>query len=98
MVRITADLLGEALSLLPQDVCLYDRSGATPAPFGHGSCFMGAGTPVNVFDLQTGARRSATRQDVRDLVCLQDALPNVDVVRPTVTATDQGECSDLIEI
>jgi trimethylamine:corrinoid methyltransferase-like protein len=59
---------------------------------------MGAGTPVNVFDLQTGVRRPATRQDVRNLVTLQDALPQVDIVRPTVTATDCGACSDLVEI
>jgi trimethylamine--corrinoid protein Co-methyltransferase len=59
---------------------------------------MGAGTPVNVLDLETGARRPATRQDVRNLVRLQDALSNVEIVRPTVTATDQGECSDLVEI
>jgi trimethylamine--corrinoid protein Co-methyltransferase len=98
MVRVTADLLDEALSRMPHDVCLYDRSGSTPVPFGRSPYFMGAGTPVNVLDLQTGARRSATRQDVRDLVCLQDALPNVDIVRPTVTATDQGTCSDLVEI
>jgi trimethylamine--corrinoid protein Co-methyltransferase len=43
-------------------------------------------------------RRAATRQDVRSLVTLQDALPQVDIVRPTVTATDCGECSDLVEI
>jgi trimethylamine--corrinoid protein Co-methyltransferase len=35
---------------------------------------------------------------VRDLVVLQDALPQVDIARPTVTATDRGECSDLVEI
>jgi trimethylamine--corrinoid protein Co-methyltransferase len=63
-----------------------------------GSCFMGAGTPVKVFDLATGIRRPATRQDVCNLVTLQDALPQVDIVRPTVTATDQGDCSDLVEI
>jgi trimethylamine--corrinoid protein Co-methyltransferase len=98
MVRVTADLLETALHCLPKDVVLYDRAGETPAPFERGSCFMGAGTPVNVLDLQTGLRRPATRQDVRDLVLLQDALPQVDIVRPTVTATDQGECSDLVEI
>ena len=62
MVRITTELLDEALSRLPRDVCLHDRSGTTPVPFGHGSYFMGAGTPVNVLDLKTGARRPATRQ------------------------------------
>ena len=98
MVRITTELLDEALSRLPRDVCLHDRSGTTPVPFGRSSYFMGAGTPVNVFDLKTGARRPATRQDVRDLVRLQDGLSNVEIVRPTVTATDQGTCSDLVEI
>jgi trimethylamine--corrinoid protein Co-methyltransferase len=51
-----------------------------------------------VVDLETGERRSATRQDVRKFVTLQDALPEVDIVRPTVTATDMGEASDLVEI
>jgi trimethylamine--corrinoid protein Co-methyltransferase len=98
MVRITTELLDEALSRLPRDVCLHDRSRTTPVPFGRSSYFMGAGTPVNVLDLKTGARRPATRQDVRGLVRLQDALANVEIVRPTVTATDQGTCSDLVEI
>ncbi len=98
MVRVTSELLEIALAHLPHDVKLYDRAGETPAPFERGPCFMGAGTPVNVFDLETGLRRPATRQDVRNLVILQDALPQVDIVRPTVTATDQGDCSDLVEI
>jgi trimethylamine--corrinoid protein Co-methyltransferase len=98
MVRVTAEHVETSLARLPRSVRLYDRKGETPAPFGSASCFMGAGTPVNVFDLETGERRPATRRDVRDLVRLQDGLSQVDVVRPTVTATDQGECSDLVEI
>ncbi|UCG25712.1 MAG: trimethylamine methyltransferase family protein [Chloroflexota bacterium] len=98
MVRLTPDLLEDALDGLNRDVTLYDRAGATAAPYRQQSCFMGAGTPVNVFDLETSQHRPATRQDVRQLVTLQDALPQVDIVRPTVTATDQGDCSDLVEI
>jgi trimethylamine--corrinoid protein Co-methyltransferase len=98
MVRVTSELLETALEHLPRDVTLYARAGETSAPFERGPCFMGGGTPVNVLDLETGRRRPSTRRDVRDLVILQDALPQVDVVRPTVTATDQGECSDLVEI
>jgi trimethylamine--corrinoid protein Co-methyltransferase len=98
MVRITQDLLAQALRTLPRDVLLYDRPREDPAPFRHNSCFMGAGTPVNVLDLSSGERRPATRQDVCNFVTLQDRLPEVDIVRPTVTATDQGECSDLVEI
>jgi trimethylamine--corrinoid protein Co-methyltransferase len=98
MVRLTPDLLETALAGLNRDVKLYDRSGNGPLPLDRGSCFMGAGTPVNVLDLDSGARRPSTWQDVRNLVVLQDALPQVEIVRPTVTATDCGESSDLVEI
>ncbi|MGD8750100.1 MAG: trimethylamine methyltransferase family protein, partial [Anaerolineales bacterium] len=98
MVRITPDLLAAALGSLPKDVRLYSREGKALTRFGVDPCFMGAGTPVNVFDLQSGTRRSATRQDVQQLVAIQDALSQVDIVRPTVTATDQGEFADLVEI
>jgi trimethylamine--corrinoid protein Co-methyltransferase len=98
MVRVTADLMQSALAGLNRDVRLYDRAGQKVVPYQERSCFMGAGTPVNVFDLVTGKHRPATRQDVRQLVALQDALPQIDIVRPTVTATDQGVCSDLVEI
>lgn len=98
MVRVTPDLLEAALKTLPKDFKLYDRLGQTAFIFPNRSTFMGAGTPVNVFDLHSGTRRSSTRRDVCDLVLLQDALPQVDITRPTVTATDQGECSDLVEI
>jgi trimethylamine--corrinoid protein Co-methyltransferase len=98
MVRVTSEMIDTALSRLPHDVRLYDRSGEQPAPFKRGSCFMGAGTPTHVFDLQSGEKRPATRADVRNLVILQDALTQVDIVRPTVTATDQPNGSDLVEI
>jgi trimethylamine--corrinoid protein Co-methyltransferase len=98
MVRVTRSLVQSALTGLNRDVKLYDRAGQKVVPYQQRSCFMGAGTPVNVFDLVTSKHRPATRQDVRQLVALQDALPQIDIVRPTVTATDQGECSDLVEI
>ncbi|HBX68303.1 MAG TPA: hypothetical protein DEH25_02650 [Chloroflexi bacterium] len=98
MVRITPDLLNTALQALPREGKFYNRKGEILTQFGVDSVFMGAGTPVNVFDLHTGEHRSATRQDVRQLVAIQQALPQVDVVRPTVTATDQGDLSDLVEI
>lgn len=98
MVRITPALLEQALDTLPRDVRLYGRDGGEPVPYDRHSCFMGGGTPVNVLDLDTGQRRPATHRDVVDLVRLQDVLPGVEVVRPTVTATDRGPCSDLVEI
>ncbi len=98
MACITNDLLDEALRALPKNVKLYERGSQVGLDFKDHSYFMGAGTPVNVQDIDTGERRAATRQDVRNFVTLQDALPQVDIVRPTVTATDVGEFSDLVEI
>jgi len=98
MVRLSPELLDQALKNLPKDFKLFNRDGELLTKFGQEACFMGAGTPVNVFDLHTGEHRSSTRADVRQIVTIQDALSQVDIVRPTVTATDQGEFSDLVEI
>jgi trimethylamine--corrinoid protein Co-methyltransferase len=51
-----------------------------------------------VFDLHSGQRRPSKRQDVIDMVRLEDGLPNVDIVRPTMTATDVEGDSGLVEI
>lgn len=98
MVRFRPDDLDELLRRVPRDLKLYARDGKTPVPFDEGPCFMGSGTPVMVFDLKTGERRPSTRQDVVDMVRLEDALPNVDIVRPTMTATDVPGDSGPIEI
>jgi trimethylamine--corrinoid protein Co-methyltransferase len=98
MVRFPADVLDELLQRAPPDLKLYARDGETPVPFDAGPRFMGSGTPVMVFDLGTGERRPSTRQDVIDMVRLEDALPNVDIVRPTMTATDVPGDSGLVEI
>lgn len=103
MVRFPHHALDELLTRVPQGLKLYHRDGHTPVPFETGSCFMGSGTPVMVFDLHTGERRPSTRQDVIQMVLLEDALPNVDIVRPTMTATDvpathAGGDSGLVEI
>jgi trimethylamine--corrinoid protein Co-methyltransferase len=98
MVRLIPEWIDEALKTLPSDVSLHNRLREKLPQFGKNPCFMGAGTPVNVFDLHSGEQRAATRRDVRHLVTIQDALPQVDIVRPTVTATDQGAYADLVEI
>ncbi|MBG7610547.1 MAG: trimethylamine methyltransferase family protein [Anaerolineae bacterium] len=98
MAKITQELLDTALKTLPKDFKLFSRTGSQKLDFSNGSYFMGAGTPVNVLDLENGVRRSATHKDVCNLITIQDALSDVDIVRPTVTATDMGENSDLVEI
>jgi trimethylamine--corrinoid protein Co-methyltransferase len=98
MVRIPGDLVPPALDSLPKNIALHNRSRTYSHNFVDKTCFMGAGTPVSVTDLESAERRDATRADVAQLVRLQDALPQIDIVRPTVTATDLGGNSDLVEI
>jgi trimethylamine--corrinoid protein Co-methyltransferase len=98
MVKATQELVDAALKSLPKDVELFDRTASMKLDLNSSSYFMGAGTPVNVLDLENGNRRNATHKDVCQFITLQDALSAVDIVRPTVTATDVGENSDLVEI
>jgi trimethylamine--corrinoid protein Co-methyltransferase len=98
MVRFPPEALDELLGRAPRTLDLYARDGQSTVPFNQGPRFMGSGTPVAVFDLETGERRPSTRQDVIDMVRLQDALPEVDLVRPTMSATDLPGDSSLVEI
>ncbi len=103
MVRFPPEALAELLKRAPPDLKLYQRDGETPVPFEAGPRFMGSGTPVMVFDLHTGERRPSTLQDVINMVRLEDALPNVDIVRPTMTAVDVSQAiaegdSGVVEI
>ncbi len=61
MVRTSEDLLYEAMSTLPRDISLYSRGGQEGLDFKRHSYFVGAGTPVNVQDLDNDERRAATR-------------------------------------
>lgn len=98
MVKVTQELLNTALKSLPKNVGLFCRDGSNKLDFSNSTYFMGAGTPVNVLDLENGERRNATHTDVCNFVTIQDALPEIDIVRPTVTAMDLGGNSDLVEI
>ena len=53
MVRIPFELVNQALETLPKDVKLYHRNSVETPISNLQSCFMGAGTPVHVFDLKT---------------------------------------------
>ena len=52
MVRVSEELLNTALKSLPKDVALFNRDGSVKMDLGKDSFFMGAGTPVNVLDLE----------------------------------------------
>ena len=54
MVRLTKDHVETALDTLQKDIQLYDRSSEICFPLGGSSYFMGAGTPVNGLEFDSG--------------------------------------------
>ena len=57
----------------------------------HSFRFHNSGGLPFTLDLDSGRRRRATRQDIADMSCLLDALPNVDVIIPMYSAQDVPE-------
>lgn len=90
----------EALKLVPKKVTLGARDPAhtmqlTAEERLH---FMPSSTGVAVIDVETQRRRPSTSLDVEDLVRVQQQLPEVEVVRAMVTATDSPPLqADLFE-
>jgi len=80
-VRIPAWLVEEAVRLAPKTITLYDRLG-NPRLYLEGSNhYYGCGSDMrNTIDLETGQRRPNLFKDVKELIKLQDCLPNIDLV------------------
>jgi len=74
----------------PKELTLASRDGKNdlphPAKVSYGAT---DGQPVEVFDLETGARRYSTYADCIQLAKLGDALPQVQLYWPMVAATDK---------
>ncbi|MGD8397304.1 MAG: trimethylamine methyltransferase family protein [Anaerolineae bacterium] len=65
------------------------RDGSPAYTLGDGQVrFHNGGGQPDVLDLDTGARRRATLQDVADVTRLLDALPNVDQITPLFSPQD----------
>jgi len=78
MVRIPRSMLEDAIDAAPSRVVLCGREEKHDLVLEGKRTYLGTGgTVLNVLDLETGARRPSTLQDVRDLARLVDALDNV---------------------
>ena len=67
MVRLSLGQVEQALKNLPKEMKFYNRDGEQLTKFGQEACFMGAGTPVNVFDLHSGELYPSFRGGMRNL-------------------------------
>jgi trimethylamine--corrinoid protein Co-methyltransferase len=81
--------LMEWVKKAPHELVLASRDGKNDLPHPTKVSYASTdGQPVEVFDLETGARRYSTLADCVQLAKLGDALPQVNVYWPMVSATD----------
>jgi len=97
--RLPRDLVARCLKSAPAKVLLAARDPAHDVWLGDGSLsFTSDGTATYVIDDQTGERHEGTADDLRTIMRLFDALPNVDYVWPTISARDLNPVTANLEI
>jgi trimethylamine--corrinoid protein Co-methyltransferase len=109
MMRGLGCQIKEDRTYIPEDVVAWALENVTPQRDFHNADgsyafslekrrfrFHNSGGLPFTYDLETGRRREATRQDIADMSRLLDALPNVDVVIPMYSAQDV--CGELLAV
>ena len=87
--KLPWELVERCLAQLPGEVFLAGREPAFDCTVGAGRMLaVTDGTATYMLDDLTGERREGTKEDLRRLATLFDALPEVDFVWPTVTPSD----------
>jgi len=87
IVRIPAGVVRRLVGLAPARMRLGARAGDTLVT-GERPLLTTDGCCTEIFDLQTGERRSTTGEDVAAISRLVDALPEIDFCWPAVSAQD----------
>ncbi len=89
LVRIPPHLVEWALRTAPKTVTIFDRNGNRAMTLGGYRTYFGVGSDcMNVYDLETGRRRTAILDDVVSGVRLVDALPNLSFVMSMFLPSD----------
>jgi trimethylamine:corrinoid methyltransferase-like protein len=100
-VRFEADLVEECLETTSKSARVWNRDGTGYRDFEEGTTsFMPGMTCIQVFDLESGALRSSTREDIATIARVADALPNIDgvcvPVKDVPDATLHGEIGEFV--
>jgi trimethylamine--corrinoid protein Co-methyltransferase len=92
LVRVPAHLVEWALRTVPKNITIFDQKGRRAMSLGGYRSYFGVGSDCShVYDLDTGLRRRAVRNDVLRGVRLVDALPNLDFVMSMFLPSDVPE-------
>ncbi len=80
-VRFPPELVWESIKSVAKTVKLWDRSGSNFIDIDNQHTWFIAGmTAINVFDLESGEKRSSNRDDLVTITRVADSLPNIDAV------------------
>jgi trimethylamine--corrinoid protein Co-methyltransferase len=92
MVRIPAYVVEAAVRSAPSTVVLAGRDPANDFVMGPGRVgFTNFGEGIKIVDVETGAVREPTKQDVGDSARVVDALPEIDVYERAIGASDVAQ-------
>jgi len=103
VVRFPRDLVQKAIASAGRSVELWDRSGANAIEFSDGNTILMAGvTCLNVQDLESGAPRPATKEDLATITRVADALGEIDGVCLPCKIADEadvyGEVTEFVTL
>jgi trimethylamine--corrinoid protein Co-methyltransferase len=88
-VRFPAPMVEGAIALVPPAFTLGARGPGLDLVIDGSAGYLSTdGTPAEVVDLRTGARRPSTLADLRDATVLGDAVPEIGYLWPAVAPTD----------
>ena len=91
-VRIPVSMVERAIGSAPGKFSMYDREGNYAFEIGGRASVFGPGSDcLNILDHRTRVRRDPTVQDLRELVTMCDALPNIDFVMSMVLPADVAQ-------
>lgn len=89
VARMPEQVIKEALEHAPSKVTLCARDPKRDVRLENGRVhFMPSGVGVYIYDLETGVRRTATREDTVNVSKIVDALPNIHVLQVMVSPGD----------
>ena len=99
IVRLSPDLVTEAMSHAPRSYLLAGRAEGTDLLLDGTSSYFGTdGCGVKTVDLETGERRPSTKEDVARMARVADALSSIAFYWPLVSAQDYGRIAPLHEL
>lgn len=96
VVKIPRSMLEDAIASAPSKVVLCGRDPEKDCVLEGSNVYLGTGgTAINVLDMETGARRPSTNDDVRDMAKLMDALDYVSLFTINVFCNDVTNNDDI---